>query len=109
MKLQKLLNKHKDELWDWKYQYPNLVPWNDWVYYIELNEYVLITLTHLLFSTHFLEIIKLKRNTPAYREKRSEWLFQNAYHEINNEFYKIELAILRTDKERVEYIEAFTL
>ena len=111
MKLQELLDKHKDKLWWWHsyaiifYEETNTI---DYIYYQENWEqkYVEKSLLELLFNTPFLSLLDWKK-----KDTYHWWYGSNdeEYDSSDYQYHKINLALLPDDKSRKEYIEEFTL
>lgn len=117
MKLQELLEKHKDKIWfPWIIKCHSISIDSDylidfeaemeWMLYI--NQY---SLSDLLFSTPFLSLLEWKIDA-----SEKVWIHQYIKDERFIEWYstyenyhKINLVLLNTDKERIKYVEAFTL
>lgn len=101
-KLQQLLDKHKDELRMGKEDDLTLVQ-EYWNYYINLAiTWESFSLSDLLFSTPFLSL--LERQSKTYRRLLDPYEVEYGI-EWEKEYHKINLALLATDQERVEYIE----
>ena len=113
MKLQELLNKHKDNLWDWLGvpQIDNIARDNHQTIIIDLrinNEpATAFSLSDLLFSTPFLSLLEWKDNWLESRKHFCVWFVSYGCSSYN--YHKINLVLLTTDEERVKYIEVFTL
>lgn len=112
MKIQELLNKHKDKLWDWVYR--DILIIEDICYCLytqedgrEIREKR--SLSDLLFSTSFLSLLEWKKcEWYLYRIKQDDqWKVKNIYYD--ERYHKINLVLLNTDEERVKYIQEFTL
>ncbi len=117
MKLQALLDKHKDKLWWWHsyaiifYEETNTI---DYIYYQENWEqkYVEKYLSDLLFNTPFLSLLDFKSVDADIAEYQydDDWVPISIIKTLTtSEYHKINLALLPDDKSRVEYIEDFTL
>lgn len=109
MKIQELLNKHKDKLWDWRYNNIELDDHID-VYFIDCDSgwfKVSFSLSDLLFSTPFLSLLERKDFWHSYQELF--WTWEQSWYLTWHEYHKINLVLLTTDIERIKYIEAFTL
>ncbi len=117
MKLQELLNKHKDKLWDWLggLQIDKIARENHRTIVIDLRindePTAAFSLCDLLFSTPFLSLLERKREPIM----NIAWLYQDydweleKYYENDYRHHKINLVLLNSDAERIEYIEKFTL
>lgn len=111
-KLQELITKHKENLRDWKRV--KAVLCDDWVIIYEIITNKIYSLSDLLFSTPFLSLLEWKRNI-TFTEMRVKTIYEDTniesdlYYENNHNFHKINLALLESDKERVDYISNFTL
>lgn len=111
-KLQELITKHKENLRDWKRV--KAVLCDDWVIIYEIITNKIYSLSDLLFSTPFLSLLEWKETSKEWQKWEHfygivdcEW--RKDYSETWYNFHKINLALLESDKERVEYIESFTL
>lgn len=117
MKLQDLLDKHKDKLWDWWYN--QLIidngAWENYKWIIidwRVNDNPMseFSLADILFSTPFLSLLERKEllvssnaildNCVIYDYNRPQ--YRPDYHKIN-------LVLLNTDAERISYIENNTI
>ena len=123
MKLQELLDKYKDKLWDWWYN--ELVidngAWENYKWIIidwRVNDNPMseFSLAELLFSTPFLSLLEWKTNWLGWMRDPfvadSLDYVNSTYDEIyanSSNYHKINLVLLNTDAERIEYIESFTL
>lgn len=90
-KLQQLLEKHKEKLRDR----------GESVY----------SLSDLIFSSSFLSLLEWNDDLCEdvwIKQKMKDWKFVE-WHSVYDTYHKINLALLNTDKERIEYIESFTL
>ena len=111
MKLQELLIS----LW---YDKPSI---NNWVtdednhilvtYKNQKQNTVSISLSYLLFSTPFLSLLEWDDNKcdKIWIHQYMKWWKFVEWYSIYEQYHKINLVLLNTDKERIEYIEAFTL
>jgi len=127
MKLQELLDKHKDKLWDWWYNQLVIDPLArenyQWIiidWRVNDNPMSEFSLCDLLFDTSFLNLLKRKSNKNEILIRTEfEWLisplwYNDKWEQIRcywdtYQYHKITLALLPDDKSRVEYIEQFTL
>ncbi len=115
MKIQELLNKHKDKLWDWIYR--DILIIEDICYCLytqedgrEIREKE--SLSDLLFSTPFLSLLEWKEYEWDCYDKYTKYESKASNQENDyryGSYHKINLVLLNTDEERVKYIEAFTL
>ena len=116
MKLQELLDKYKDKLWDWWYN--ELVidngAWESYKWIIidwRVNDNPMseFSLAELLFSTPFLSLLEWsKYEWYLYWIKQDDqWTVKNIYYD--DRYHKMNLVLLNTDSERIEYIEKFTI
>lgn len=117
MKLQELLNKYKDKVHNWVY--------DDILHFEETNEIIYIyyqedwkrisindSLSDLLFSTPFLSLLEWREYEWDCYDKYTKYQSKACYQETDycyENYHKINLVLLNTDAERIEYIEAFTL
>lgn len=116
MKLQELLDKHKDKLWDWC----DAILYEEWQIYVNYWRETVdpqtalwqFSLSDLLFSTPFLSLLEWRPDYDSvYKIPREEWTWEHTMYEVEYayEFHKVKLALLNTDAERIKYIEEFTL
>lgn len=114
MKLQELLNKHKDKLWDWIYR--DILIIEDICYCLytqedgrEIREKK--SLSDLLFSTPFLSLLEWDDNKcdKIWIHQYMKWWKFVEWYSIYEQYHKINLVLLNTDEERVKYIQEFTL
>ena len=112
MKLQELLNKHKDKLWDWRYNNIELDDHIDF-YFIDCDSNwfkVSFSLLDLLFSTPFLSLLEWKKWWSLWTERDNiNWLSMKTLFWGSSDYHKINLVLFNTDEERIKYIEEFTL
>ena len=118
MKLQKLLDKHKDKLWDWLYN--QLVIDNGarenykWIiidWRVNDNPMSEFSLSDLLFSTPFLSLLEWDDNKCDkvwIHQYMKSWKFVEWYSIYEN-YHKINLVLLNTDEERISYLENNTI
>lgn len=116
MKLQELLDKHKDKLWDWC----DAILYEEWQIYVNYWRETVdpqtalwqFSLSDLLFSTPFLSLLEWKRNN-TWTSRQMQHNKSGAMIKMANFtsplFHKINLVLLNTDEERIKYIEQFTL
>lgn len=114
MRLQELLEKYKDKLWDWIYR--DILIIEDICYCLytqedsrEIREKK--SLSDLLFSTPFLSLLEWKIDA-----SEKVWIHQYIKDERFIEWYstyenyhKINLVLLNTDEERKSYLENNTI
>ena len=115
MKLQELLSKHGHDLrWTWR---AKLVE-NYSILLLDIDKS--ISLSYLLFSTPFLSLLeRVKSPNEILVRTEFEWLISplwcnEEWQQIRcywntYQYHKINLVLLNTDAERIEYIEKFTL
>lgn len=126
MKLQELLTKHKDKLWDWLYN--QLVIDNGarenykWIiidWRVNDNPMSEFSLSDLLFSTPFLSLLEWKMENYL-RCKLivddvvidGQWQphDRNTTRQFDSKtIHKINLVLLNTDEERISYLENNTI
>lgn len=109
MKIQELLNKHKDKLWDWRYNNIELDDHID-VYFIDCDSdwfKVSFSLSDLLFSTPFLSLLEWKSDWLESRKHFCVWFVSYGCGSYN--YHKINLVLLSNDEERKIYLETHTL
>lgn len=117
-KLQELITKHKEKLRDW-YKETKLMKeysWDDNNIIIQLQQpwlggILYKSLSDLLFSTHFLSLLEWNDGLAKdvwIKQEMGTWKFIE-WHSVYYTYHKINLALLKSDKERVEYINSFTL
>lgn len=115
MKIQELLNKYKDKIWEWYFvkielsYFENDIDLHCW--WQSAIYPVIKPLSDLLFSTPFLSLLERKIDA-----SEKVWIHQYIKDERFIEWYstyenyhKINLVLLNTDSERIKYIEQFTL
>ena len=122
-KLQELITKHKEKLRDWTFDkleidntaYNNqkiideetiIIDWR-----INREPMCVFSLSDLLFSTPFLSLLSWddsKCDATRTKQHIKNWTFIEWYS-IYESYHKINLALLESDKERVDYISNFTL
>ena len=115
MKIQELLNKHKDKLWDWWYN--QLVIDKEarenykWIiidWRVNDNPMSEFSLTDLLFDTPFLSLLEWKE--VHFEDCDKWWLDYERYvFWIKSDYHKINLVLLSTDEERIFYLEDNTI
>ena len=118
MKLQKLLDKHKHNLWDWC----DAILYEKWQIYVNYWKDTVdietalwqFSLSDLLFSTPFLSLLEWRQTEQYYIcYPNLDSYYESDYHEEKKlssiEYHKINLVLLNSDAERIEYIEKFTL
>ena len=111
MKLQELLDTHKDKLWDWC----DAILYEEWQIYVNYWRETVdpqtalwqFSLSDLLFSTPFLSLLEWKSDWLESRKHFCVWFVSYGCSSYN--YHKINLVLLTTDIERIKYIEAFTL
>lgn len=119
MKLQELLDKHKDKLFNWTKEVKVLTEyiWDDCNTIIQLLQQwlwwiIYKSLSDILFSTPFLSLLEWKRNN-TWTSRQMQHNKSGAMIKMANFtsplFHKINLVLLNTDEERIKYIEQFTL
>lgn len=113
MKLQELLETHKDKLWDWRYNNIELDDHID-VYFIDCDSNwfkVSFSLSDLLFSTPFLSLLEWDDNKcdKVWIHQYMKWWKFVEWYSIYEQYHKINLVLLTTDIERIKYVEEFTL
>ena len=113
MKLQELLETHKDKLWDWRYNNIELDDHID-VYFIDCDNNwfkVSFSLSDLLFSTPFLSLLEWDDNKcdKIWIHQYMKWWKFVEWYSIYEQYHKINLVLLDTDEERVKYIEENTI
>lgn len=110
MKLQELLDKHKDKLWDWRFSILTFIMDCDWIWRIEKQPYYNVRLSELLFDTPFLSLLEWRKWWSLWAERDNiNWLSMKTLFWGSSDYHKINLVLLNTDAERIKYIEAFTL
>lgn len=111
MKIQELLNKYKDKIWEWYFvkielsYFENDIDLHCW--WQSAIYPVIKPLSDLLFSTPFLSLLEWKSDWLESRKHFCVWFVSYGCGSYN--YHKINLVLLNTDKERIEYIEQFTL
>lgn len=115
MKLQELLEKYKNKIWYLDFAkielscFENdvdLLCYRYWELYPDIKP-----LSWLLFSTPFLSLLEWKIPEPMH----TSWIYQDfdweieRYYENCYQHHQINLALLTTDKERIDYIEQNTI
>ncbi len=115
MKLQELLDKHKNKLW-YLYDVIFFEETNRIQYTYDDNNWLQISvwksLPDLLFDTPFLSLLDFKSVDADIVEYQydDDWVPISIIKILTtSEYHKINLALLPDDKSRVEYIEDFTL
>lgn len=127
-KLQELLTKHKEKLRDWVYNTIDLCKF----WFSTYEDYILDCrlpswnrenkhLSELLFSTPFLSLLEWEKQYEIWSHSPEiiTWWYLDCCSEIQHSkkidsewdyrYHKINLALLESDKERVDYISNFTL
>lgn len=126
MKLQELLNKHKDNLRK-EFTIKSIMLCNtDWKkdkFHLAIDIWFTIvykSISDLLFSTPFLSLLeRVKSPNEILVRTEFEWLISplwcnEEWQQIRcywntYQYHKINLVLLNTDAERIEYIEKFTI
>ena len=115
MKLQELLNKHKDKIlfvqWWVSYAIIFFEETNDITYIYHQEDWKQISvdksLSDLLFSTPFLSLLEWNKSWLESRKHFCVWFVSYGYSSYN--YHKINIALLNTDEERIKYIEENTI
>lgn len=117
MKLWELLSKHKDNIRK-DFTIKSIMLCNtDWKkdkFHLAIDIWFTIvykSLSDLLFSTSFLSLLERKIDASEkvwIHQYQKDERFIEWYSTYEN-YHKINLVLLNTDAERIEYIEAFTL
>lgn len=117
MKLQELLTKHKDKLWDWlgeliidlkaRENYQIIV------IDLRINDKptAAFSLADLLFDTPFLSLLEWDDNKcdKIWIHQYMKWWKFVEWYSIYEQYHKINLALLTTDQERIIYLEENTI
>jgi len=119
MKLQELLNKHKDRIlfvqWWVSYAIIFFEETNDITYIYHQEDWKQISvdksLSDLLFSTPFLSLLEWDDNKcdKIWIHQYMKWWKFVEWYSIYEQYHKINLVLLDTDEERVKYIEENTI
>lgn len=102
-KLQKLLNEHKDQLRD----YCSEIKYEDWYIFCHDSSWCVswsMTLNDLLFQTPFLSWLEWNSWHSNKRIMSINWQLFEADSDISD-YHKINLCLLTTDEERIQYLE----
>lgn len=113
-KIQQLLEKHKNNIAKWydNIEFRELSEWNFRLYLRnEPWDIDYISFCEILFNTPFLSLLEWKEPLQAATLKCQikSSLDIKCYNVSDSNFHKLYLALLESDKERVEYIEANTI
>lgn len=111
MKLQELLNKYKNKIWYLDFAkielscFENdvdLLCYRYWEFYPDIKP-----LSWLLFSTPFLSLLEWDDNKcdKVWIHQYMKWWKFVEWYSIYEQYHKINLVLLNTDEERIEYIE----
>lgn len=113
-KIEELLKKHKNNIAKWydNIEFRELSWWNFRLYLRnEPWDVDYISFCEILFNTPFLSLLEWNDGIVKdawIRQEMGTWKFIE-WHSIYNTYHKINLALLESDKERVDYISNFTL
>lgn len=112
-KLQELITKHREKLFYWTYIDLCNTDWDENKIHLAFDWWArwYASLSDLLFSTTFLSLLEWddsKCDATRTKQHIKKWTFIEWYS-IYESYHKINLALLKSDKERVEYINSFTL
>lgn len=115
MKLQELLDKHKDKLWEWYFVTIELSSFdNDIDLHCRYESAIypeIKPLSELLFSTPFLSLLEWDDNKcdKIWIHQYMKWWKFVEWYSIYEQYHKINLALLTTDQERIIYLEENTI
>ena len=106
MKIQDLINKHKASIRNDAHS----IDYSEWVLYeydVDWCPCKTMSLSDLLFSTQFLSLLEWNKSWLESRKHFCVWFVSYGCSSYN--YHKINIALLNTDEERIEYIEENTI